>query len=111
MILFIMVSSPKDEMGIKEGLRMISSFIGMDRLPVAVFVNKAIRSLLPGALEGRIYEYLKVAGDLSSINVLEEDLKENDLDLEDLDNKILIEALSRCEFIDLLSESRIVVTF
>ncbi|MFP3950718.1 MAG: hypothetical protein ACLFVP_01015 [Candidatus Bathyarchaeia archaeon] len=111
MIIFIFMCPAAGDSRIEESLRMASSFIGMDSLPVIVFTKGAVRCLLPGVLKGRLYEYLRVATDLSSVNVLAEDLEEHDLTLEDLDDKLSVHLMDSSELSNLLSEGRVVVTF
>ncbi len=85
-MMIIVKSGPKDDTGVMGGLRLASAMLGMDYLPVVVFVDEGVGCLLPGAIEDLVLaDYLKAAADLAGVHALSESLEVLGLGVDDLD--------------------------
>jgi sulfur relay (sulfurtransferase) DsrF/TusC family protein len=95
-----------------EGLRLSAAFVGMDHIPVIVFMDEAVRALLPNALPFQILrDYLKTTADLAGIYVLDislEDLKFRD---RDLDPTLNVKVITLDEISEKAAECKVVAIF
>jgi len=95
-----------------EGLRLSAAFIGMDHIPVIVFMDDAILGLKHNALPLRqLWDYLKTTSDLAGINVLDLDMEKIDLKIADLDHNLNVNMITLDELAERLPKSRVVATF
>ncbi len=95
-----------------EGLRLSAAFVGMDHIPMIVFMDDAVRGLLPGALPLRqLWEYLKTTADLAGIYVLDIDMEEAHFKLKDLDPELNVKMITLDELAERVSENRVVAIF
>jgi len=95
-----------------EGLRLSAAFVGMDHIPLIVFMDEAVPSLIHNALPLRqLWDYLKTTSDLAGIYVLDVDMDEIGLKLGDLDNNLNVKMITLDELAERLAESRVVAIF
>jgi hypothetical protein len=110
-ILFLIASHLNKDNKLREGLRMIASFIGMDQFPSIVFLDQAIEALLTVNDNDVFYEYLTVAADLVGIKVLRESVKTSNLNLSDFDPRLNLDYVDFGEVARIIVESDFVVCF
>ncbi len=109
---FILRSPIKPGSKFWEGLRISAAFVGMDHIPLIVFMDAAVQGLKPGALPVRqLWEYLKTTADLAGINVLDVDISEQGLQLKDLDPELHVQQVGLDELSEKISEYRVVAIF
>ena len=95
-----------------EGLRISAAFVGMDHIPLIVFMEDALKGLKPGALPVRqLWEYLKTTADLAGIHVLDIDMVEQGLEIKDLDPELHVQKVGLDELSEKLAEYRVVAIF
>jgi hypothetical protein len=95
-----------------EGLRLSAAFVGMDHIPLIVFMDDAVQGLKPGAIPIRqLWEYLKATADLAGLYVLDTDMEDVHLTLRDLDPELNIQMMTLDEFADRIAENRVVAIF
>ena len=95
-----------------EGLRMSAAFVGMDHIPLIVFMDEAVRGLLPGALpEQVLQDYLKTTADLAGIHVLDISLDDLELRDSDLDPGLGAKVITLDELAEKAAECRVVAIF
>ena len=95
-----------------EGLRLSAAFVGMDHIPLIVFMDEAVLGLIHNALPLRqLWDYLKTTSDLAGIYVLDVDMDEIGLKLGDLDNNLNVKMITLDELAERLAESRVVAIF
>lgn len=95
-----------------EGLRLSAAFVGMDHIPLIVFMDEAVPGLIHNALPLRqLWDYLKTTSDLAGIYVLDVDMDEIGLKLGDLDNNLNVKMITLDELAEKLAESRVVAIF
>jgi len=95
-----------------EGLRLSAAFVGMDHIPLIVFMDDAVFGLLPNALPFRqLWEYLKTTADLAGIHVLDVDMKEVKLKVSDLDPELNVKMITLNELAVRVAENRVVAIF
>ncbi len=95
-----------------EGLRMSAAFVGMDHIPLIVFMDEAVRGLQPGALPEQVLrDYLKTTADLAGIHVL--DISMDDLGLRegDLDPDLGVKVITLDELAEEAAECKVVAIF
>jgi len=74
--MIIIKSGPEEGLKAGEGLRLVAAMLGMDHIPIIVFMKEGVRCLLRGAYGETGGEYLKTAADLAGINVLSDSLED-----------------------------------
>jgi len=95
-----------------EGLRLSAAFVGMDHIPLIVFMDDAVPALIHEALPLRqMWEYLKTTSDLAGIHVLDTDMEERGMKLDDLDKNLNIKMLTLDELAARLAENKVVAIF
>jgi sulfur relay (sulfurtransferase) DsrF/TusC family protein len=95
-----------------EGLRLSAAFVGMDHIPLIVFMDDAVPGLLPNSLPLRqLWEYLKTTADLAGIHVLDTNMEEVGLKLADLDPQLNVTMITLDELAERLAENRVVAIF
>jgi hypothetical protein len=95
-----------------EGLRLSAAFVGMDHIPLIVFMDDALLGLLPNALPFRqLWEYLKTTADLAGICVLDVDMEEAKLKLSDLDQELNVNMITLNELAVRVAENRVIAIF
>jgi hypothetical protein len=95
-----------------EGLRLSAAFVGMDHIPLIVFMDDAVPGLLPNAFPLRqLWEYLKTTADLAGIFVLNTAMEEVHLTLNDLDPELNVKMINIDELADRLAENRVAAIF
>jgi hypothetical protein len=95
-----------------EGLRLSAAFVGMDHIPLIVFMGNAVPGLIHEALPLRqLWEYLKATSDLAGIHVLDSDMEERNMKLEDLDPNLNVKMITLDELAERLADSRVVAIF
>ena len=95
-----------------EGLRISAAFVGMDHIPLIVFMDDAVRGLTPGALPLQsLWEYLKATADLAGIHALKESLEERGLTLSDLDPQLSVQQVDMDKLAYKIANYRVVAIF
>ena len=95
-----------------EGLRISAAFVGMDHIPLIVFMDNAVFGLRHDALPFRkLWEYLKTTADLAGIFVLDVDMDEANLKLSDLDAELNVKVITLDELAERIAENRVVAVF
>jgi predicted regulator of Ras-like GTPase activity (Roadblock/LC7/MglB family) len=74
-------------------------------------MDAAVYGLLPGAIPGELYEYLKTTADLAGIYVLDVDMEEVSLTLADLDADLGAKMITLDELAQRVAENRVVAVF
>jgi sulfur relay (sulfurtransferase) DsrF/TusC family protein len=111
-VVFLFKSSPTDGTRIEEGLRLSAAMVGMDLLPILIFVGDGVRCLLPDAFRDvKILDYLKGVSDLAGINVLKESIDDFRLDLSDFDPRLKAIKLGLGRLAELVAESDVTAAF
>jgi sulfur relay (sulfurtransferase) DsrF/TusC family protein len=95
-----------------EGLRLSAAFVGMDHIPLIVFMDDAVPGLIHNALPLRqLWDYLKTTSDLAGLHVLDSDMEERSMKVEDLDPNLNVKMITLDALAERLSESRVVAIF
>ena len=95
-----------------EGLRISAAFVGMDHIPVIVFMDEAVKGLLPNALqEQQLKDYLKTTADLAGIHVLDISLEDLGLKDSDLDPTLNVKVVTLDEIAERAAECRLMAVF
>lgn len=95
-----------------EGLRLSAAFVGMDHIPLIVFMDEAVPGLIHNALPlSQLWDYLKTTSDLAGIHVLDSDMEERAMKLEDLDKNLNVKMITLDELAEKLAENRVVAIF
>ena len=111
-VVFIFKSSPVDGTRLEEGLRLSAAMVGMDILPVLIFVGDGVECLLPDALkDAKILDYLKAVSDLAGIHVLNESMEDYGLNLSDFDPRLKAMKLGLGRLAELMAESDVTAAF
>jgi hypothetical protein len=80
--IFIFRSSLNYESRFWEGLRISAAFVGMDHIPLIVFIGEVVLGLKKGAIQTILFlEYLKTSADLAGLYVLDNNLKEEKISI------------------------------
>ncbi len=110
--IIIIKSPPGQGSGAAEGLRLAASMLGMDVLPVVVFMDGGVDCLLPGAFEDpALGDYLRTAADLAGVYVLSESLAERGVAATDLDQGLAAEAIGLDELAEMVLGCRTTAAF
>lgn len=111
-VLFIVKSSPGKGSRVEEGLRLSAALLGMDYLPVVVFVDEGVECLRIGAFsDPGMGDYLKAAADLAGIHFLFESLMERGLEVGDLDSGLKAAPVDMAQLAEMAADSDVVVAF
>ncbi len=95
-----------------EGLRLSAAFVGMDHIPLIVFLDDAVPGLVHEALPLRqMWDYLKTTSDLAGIHVLDSDMEERGMRLEDLDPNLNITMMTLDELAERVADNKVVAIF
>ena len=95
-----------------EGLRLSAAFVGMDHIPLIVFMDDAVPGLKHNAIPlRRLWDYLKTTSDLAGIHVLDVDMEELCLKIADLDPELNVKMITLDELAEKLAENRVVAIF
>ncbi len=95
-----------------EGLRISAAFVGMDHIPLIVFMDEAVKGLRPGALPDQVLrDYLKTTADLAGIHVLDISLDDMELKERDLDAALGVTVITLDELAEKAAECRVVAIF
>lgn len=110
--MFIIKSGPVDGSRVEEGLRLSAAMLGMDYLPILVFVDEGVNCLRPGAFsDPSLWDYLKATADLAGVHVLYESIKEWGLRVGDLDSRLGAKPVDMTQLAGMAAESDVVVAF
>ena len=110
--MFIVKSGPETGPQVEEGLRLSAAMLGMDYLPVLVFVDDGVECLRPGAFrDSRLWDYMKAAADLAGVYILSESLEVRGLGVDDLDPRLGATLVDLPRFAEMTAESDVVAAF
>jgi len=110
--MIIVKSGPEDRAGVEEGLRLSAAMLGMDILPVLVFVDNGIECLRSGAFsDSSMWDYLKVAADLAGVHVLSESMEARRLRVDDLDAKLAATPVDLARLAEMMVECEVAAAF
>jgi len=97
---------------VEEGLRLAAAMLGMDSLPVLIFVDRGVECLRPGAFsDPGLRDYLKAAADLAGVHVLSESLEERGLEVSDLDPRLGATPVDLFQLAEMAAEVDVVAAF
>ena len=97
---------------VEEGLRLSAAMMGMDYMPIMVFVDNGVEILLPDSLyKNNLKDYLMVVSDMAGVYVLEESLFERELTLGDLEPGIDITVIDVDELAEMAKKCTIITSF
>lgn len=103
--MIIVKSGPADGARVEEGLRLAAAMLGMDYMPVIVFVDDGVECLLPGAFSDPVLgDYLKAAADLAGVHVLSESMEVLGVDVDDLDPRLEATPVDLTRFAEMTAE-------
>jgi sulfur relay (sulfurtransferase) DsrF/TusC family protein len=106
-----MISGPCPGSRLYEGLRMITSFIGMDHIPAIIFMEDGLLALRPNALGEKQREYLELISDMAGVWIVEEELRYNNILYQDLDQTLSIDIMNFSELSKKIQNSSTIATF
>jgi len=111
-VMIIIKSGPEEGEGIEDGLRLVAAMLGMDYMPVVVFVDDGVECLRLGRLGDQVMrDYLKAAVDLAGIHVLSESLEARGLGVDDLDPGLEVTPVDLAWLADMVAEVDTTVAF
>ncbi|MCW4050670.1 MAG: DsrE family protein [Candidatus Bathyarchaeota archaeon] len=97
---------------VEEGLRFSAAMLGMDYLPIMVFVDAGVEILLPEALyKNNLKDYLSVMSDLAGVYVLEDSLTARGITKEDLEESISATVVDFSEFSEMAKKCSIITSY
>lgn len=97
---------------VEEGLRLSAAMMGMDYMPVMVFVDNGVEILLPDSLyKNNLKDYLMVVSDMAGVYALEESLIAHELTLEDLEPSIDVTVIDVDELAEMAKQCTIITSF
>lgn len=110
--MIIIRSGPEAESGVVEGLRLSAAMVGMDRLPVIVFLDDGVECLRPGAFnDSAIRDFFQAVVDLAGIYVLSESLELRGLQEDELKLGLRAMPVDLDGLAEMVAECRSVATF
>lgn len=110
--MFIIKSGPVDGSRVEEALRLSAAMLGMDYLPILVFVDEGVDCLRPGAFsDPDLWDYVKTTADLAGVHVLYESLEERGLGVGDLDSRLGANPVNMAQLAEMATDSDIAVAF
>ncbi|MBN1682271.1 hypothetical protein JW865_01810 [Candidatus Bathyarchaeota archaeon] len=110
--IFIFKSSIYPNSRFFEGLRITAAFVGMDHLPLILFIDDALEVIIKGRWgSDTFWDYLKTSSDLAGFFVIDSNLKKFNIQLTDLDPSLNIQLITINEFIKSILEAKVVTTF
>lgn len=111
-LMIVIKSGPEDGSGVVEGLRLSAAMVGMDRLPVVVFLDKGVECLRPGAFtDPNNWDVLQAVSDLTGIHVLSESLELHGLHVDELEQSLSLAPVDLDGLVEMMAECRLVATF
>ena len=97
---------------VEEGLRLSAAMMGMDYMPIMVFVDNGVEILLPDSLyKNNLKDYLMVVSDMAGVYALEESLFEHELTLDDLEQSIDVTVIDADELAEMAKKCTIITSF
>jgi sulfur relay (sulfurtransferase) DsrF/TusC family protein len=97
---------------VEEGLRLSAAMMGMDYMPLMVFVDNGVEILLPDSLyKNNLKDYLMVISDMAGIYVLEESLEDHEISLEDLESSVDVTVIDADELAEMAKKCTIITSF
>jgi sulfur relay (sulfurtransferase) DsrF/TusC family protein len=97
---------------VEEGLRLSAAMMGMDYMPVMVFVDNGVEILLPDSLyKNNLKDYLMVVSDMAGVYVLEESLHKRELSVDDLEQSIDVTVIDADELAEMAKQCTIITSF
>ena len=97
---------------VEGGLRLSAAMLGMDHMPVLVFLDEGVECLRPGAFDdARLWDYLKATADLAGVYVLSESLEERGLSIGDLDPRLGLTPVDLGRLAEMVAESDVTLAF
>jgi len=109
--MIIIKSGPRDGPKAGEGLRLSAAMVGMDRIPVLVFVDDGVECLLPDVFDEVGRDYLRTAADLAGIHALSESLVGHGLRIADLWPGLIVKPIDLSELAEMVEGSDVVAAF
>ena len=110
-VMFIIKSGPAGSQ-VEEALRLSAAMLGMDYLPVLVFVDDGVECLRPGAFnDSDLWDYLKAAADLAGVYVLSKSLEGRGLGIDGLDPRLGATPVDLARFAEMTAESYVIAAF
>lgn len=111
-VMIIVKSGPEEGAGFEEGLRLVAAMLGMDYMPVVVFVDAGVECLRPETIGDQVMgDYLKAAVDLAGIHALSESLESRGLGVDDLDLGLEVTPVDLVWLADMVAEVDTTVAF
>ena len=97
---------------LREALRLCAAMLGMDKLPLVVFIDEGVQFLLHSAIEDpSMLEYLQTISELVGVYVLKESLTKQSIEFDSIDTALDVTAIDISGFTDLVVECKTVATF
>lgn len=110
--IFIFRSSIKPESRFWEGVRMSAAFVGMDHVPLLIFMDDSVLALKKDVIKSETYwEYLKTSADLAGLYVFEESLSQFKISLNELDPDFNVQLLTLDKITKEISKAKVITTF
>ena len=111
-VMLIIKTGPEDGAKVEEGLRLSAAMLGMDYLPVLVFVDDGVGCLRPGAFnDSSLWDYLKAAADLAGVHVLSESLEVRGLGVDNLEPSLGATPVDLVRLAEMTAESYVIAAF
>jgi sulfur relay (sulfurtransferase) DsrF/TusC family protein len=111
-LMIVIKSGPEDGSGVVEGLRLSAAMVGMDRLPVVVFLDEGVECLRPSAFnDPNMCDILQAVSDLAGIHVLSESLELHGLHIGELKQSPGLAPVDLGGLVEMMAECRSVATF
>lgn len=110
--IFIFRSPIKPGSRFWEGLRMSAAFVGMDHIPLLIFMDESVLGLKKDVIESETFwEYLKTSADLAGLFVFDESLNQFKILLNELDPDFNVQLLTFDEIVEKISRAKVITTF
>jgi sulfur relay (sulfurtransferase) DsrF/TusC family protein len=111
-IMLIIHKKPIPENRFEEGLRLSAALLGMDHIPILVFLDDGVECLLPDTLyKNSLKDYLRAVLDLAGVYVIKESLLTKGLSEKELEHLGNVAFLSFHELIDLIKKCKVITSF
>ena len=111
-LMIIIKSGPEAESRVVEGLRLSAAMVGMDKLPVIVFLDEGVECLRPGSFSNpSILDFLQAVADLADVYVLSKSLEQRRLDTDELKPDLQATPVSLDGLVEMMVASCCVATF
>lgn len=97
---------------VEEGLRLSAAMMGMDYMPIMVFLDNGVEILLPDSLyKNNLKDYLMVVSDMAGVYALEESLQEHEISLDDLESSVDVTVIDADELAEMAKKCTIITSF